>query len=145
MKLIARGLLALSVAALSLSAASAQQYYSYSGVTRVVRLRILPGKTSEFYQYLGNVNKILTAEKAAGVITDYGFAHSVNYEGPEKYDVVIVVDYKDMATFDTLSDKTDPIIAKAYGSPEARAAAGKLADASSEVVGSELVRGIKLK
>ncbi len=144
MKLFARGLVVVCFAALSLGAA-AQQYFSYTGVTRVVRLRILPGKTKEFYQYLGNVNKVLAAEKAAGVIVDYGFAHSVNFEGPEKYDVAIVIDYKDMATFDTLSDKTDPIIAKVYGSPEARAAAGKLADESSEVVGAELVRGIKLK
>lgn len=144
MKLFARGLFVVCVAMFAL-AAQGQQYYTYSGVTRVVRLRILPGKTKEFYQYLGNVNKILAAEKAAGVIRDFGFAHTVNYEGPEKYDVAVVIDYKDMATFDSLSDKTDPIITKVYGSPEARAAAGKLADESSEVVGSELVRGITLK
>jgi hypothetical protein len=144
MKLFARGFVVVCFAAFSLGAA-AQQYFSYSGVTRVVRLRILPGKTSEFYQYLGNVNKVLAAEKAAGLIVDYGFAHTINYEGPEKYDVAIVIDYKDMATFDTLSDKTDPLVTKVYGSPEARAAAGKLAAESSEVVGSELVRGIKVK
>lgn len=144
MKIFARGLVVVCFAALSLSAA-AQQYFSYNGVTRVVRLRILPGKTADFYKYLGNVNKILTAEKAAGLITDYGFAHTINYDGPEKYDVAIVIDYKDMATFDTLSDKTDPLITKAYGSPEARAEAAKLAESSSEVVGTELVRGIKLK
>jgi hypothetical protein len=144
MKLFARGFVVVCFAALSLGAA-AQQYFSYSGVTRVVRLRILPGKTSEFYQYLGNVNKVLAAEKAAGLITDYGFAHTTSFVGPERYDVAIVIDYKDMATFDTLADKTDPLVTKVYGSPEARAAAGKLADDSSEVVGSELVRGIKLK
>jgi hypothetical protein len=122
-----------------------QQYFNYSGVVRVVRLRILPGKTADFYKSLGNTTKVLSAEQAAGLIQGFSFSHTINYEGPERYDVAIVIQYKDMAGFDTLSDKAEPIIAKVYGSPEARAAAGKLAAESAEVVGSELVRGITLR
>lgn len=128
------------------TSAFSQQNYSYSGgVTRVVKLRILPGKTSDFYKYLGNVSKVLAAEQAAGLVDGYSFAHSINYEGADKYDVAVVVHYKDLASYETLAAKADPVIAKVYGSPEARAAAGKLADESSELVSSELVRGIVLK
>ena len=144
MKLIARGLLVLSIAALTLGA-HAQQYYSYTGVTRVVKLRILPGKSADFYKYLGHAVAILKAEQSAGVILGYDIAHTVNYEGVDKYDVAVVVHYKDMAAFDTLSSKTDPIVAQHYGSPEARAAAEKMATESAEVVSSELVRNIAMK
>lgn len=144
MKSFARCLAVVCIAVFALSAHS-QQYYSYSGVTRVVKLRILPGKTGEFYQYLGNLKKVLTAEQSAGLIQGFGIARSVNYEGPDKYDVIFYVDYKDLASLDTLPQKADPVIAKVFGSPEARAASLKLFDDSAEEVSSELVRGITLK
>jgi hypothetical protein len=118
----------------------AQQNYTNVSVYRVVRFRILPGKTKEFYSYLNSIQKVLEAEKDAGLILGYTLMHSVNYEGVDKYDVQLVLHYKDMATFDTLSDKVAPILDKAYGTPENRAAVGKLGDDSSETVSSELIR-----
>jgi len=144
MKALARSIIALAVAFLPLSS-YAQQYFTNVSVRRVVKLRILPGKSKDFYSYLNSIQKVFEAEKEAGLILDYGFMHSVNYEGPDKYDVMFVIHYKDMATFDTLADKAAPVIAKAYGTPENRAAVGKLGDESAETVSSELVREIKLK
>jgi len=144
MKALARSIIALAVAFLPLSS-YAQQYFTNVSVQRVVKLRILPGKSKDFYSYLNSIQKVFEAEKEAGLILDYGFMHSVNYEGPDKYDVVFVIHYKDMATFDTLADKAAPVIAKAYGTPENRAAVGKLGEESAETVSSELVREIKLK
>jgi hypothetical protein len=144
MKALARSIIALAVAFLPLSS-YAQQYFTNVSVRRVVKLRILPGKSKDFYSYLNSIQKVFEAEKEAGLILDYGFMHSVNYEGPDKYDVVFVIHYKDMATFDTLADKAAPVIAKAYGTPENRAAVGKLGEESAETVSSELVREIKLK
>lgn len=142
MKFFARGLAVVCMLVFALSAQS-QQYYSYNGVTRVVKVRILPGKTADFYKYLGNLNKVLAAEQSAGLVQSYEFAHSVNYEGPDKYDVAIVINYKDLASLDTLAEKADPIVTKVFGSPEARAASlGKLFNDSAEEVSSELVRGI---
>jgi hypothetical protein len=139
-----RALLLLSLAVLPMSV-SAQQYFSYTGARRIVKFRILPGKTADFYKYAAALTKVLQAEKDAGVIVDFGMAHTVSYIGEDKYDVSLFITYKDMATFDTLSDKTEPIIAKAYGTPEKRAEIGKLAEESSEVVSSELVRPITIK
>jgi hypothetical protein len=145
MKIIARGLLILSIAAISLGA-QAQQYYSYTGVTRVVRFRVKsPDKAADFFRYLGHSSAILKAEQAAGIIVGYDIVHSVNYGGPDAWDVAVVVHYKDMATLDTLSEKTAPIIAQHYGSPEARAAAEKMYSDSAEVVATELVRSIAVK
>ena len=145
MKALARILLALAVVALLPLSSHAQQNYSNVSVYRVVKFRILPGKTNDFYSYLNSIQKVFEAEKAAGLILGYDLMHSVNYEGPDKYDVMFVLHYKDMATFDTLADKAAPVIAKAYGTPENRAAVAKLGEESAETVSSELVREIKLK
>lgn len=144
MKLIARGLLVLSVAAFPLCAV-AQQHYTYTGVTRVVTIRILPGKSADFFKAFAYAPKVFEAEKEAGLITNYSLLSSLDYVGPDKWDFKIVIFYKDMAALDGLSDKAEPIIAKVYGTPENRAEISRLRSESSEVVSSELERTIVLK
>ena len=127
------------------SAAFSQQYYTNGPVIRIVKYRIRPGKTADFYKWLSNAPKILGAEKQAGLVQDFNFSHSVEFIGPDKYDVAVVIVYKDMAALDALNEKAEPVVAKAWGTPEARAEATKLANESMEVVSTELVRGINLK
>jgi hypothetical protein len=145
MKLIAPGLLALSVAALLPLCASSQQHYSYTGVTRVVTIRILPGKSVDFFKAFAYAPKVFEAEKEAGLITSYALLTSIDYSGPDKWDYKIIIRYKDMAALDDLSNKADPVIAKVYGTPENRAEISRLRTESSEVVSSELERDIVLK
>ena len=123
----------------------AQQNYTNVSVYRVVKWKILPGKVKDFYSYLNSLQKAFEAEKDAGIILNYEFLHSVNYDGPDKYNVMVAIHFKDMATLDTLADKAEPVLAKAYGTPENRAAVLKLGADSAETVSSELVREIKLK
>ena len=144
MRAILRVLCVLAVVGTS-TVAFSQQYFTNGPVIRIVKYRILPGKTADFYKWLSNAPKILGAEKQAGLIQDFHFIHSTEFVGPDKYDVAVVITYKDMAALDVLNEKAEPVVAKAWGSPEARAAAGKLASESMEVVSSELVRGIDLK
>jgi hypothetical protein len=144
MKAFARCLVALVLIAMPVSGV-AQQYYTHDSVVRAVKLRILPGKTKEFFEAFAYAPKVFEAEKAAGIITGYEIFTSVNYEGPEKWDVMYVIHFKNMATLDTSSDLAEPILAKVYGSPEKRAEIGKMRAESGEVVSSELVREIHLK
>jgi hypothetical protein len=123
----------------------AQQYYSHVGVTRAVKLRILPGKSKEFFEAFAYAPKVFEAEKAAGIITSYEIFTSVNFEGPDKWDVMYVINFKNMAALDTSADLAEPILAKVYGSPEKRAEVVKMRAESTETVSSELVRGIQLK
>ena len=127
------------------SAAFSQQYFTTNGAMRVVKYRILPGKTGDFYKWLSNAPKILGAEKDAGLIEGFHFIHSTEFLGQDKWDVALVIAYKNMAALDEINAKAEPVVAKAWGSPEARAAANKLANESMEVVSSELVRNIELK
>ena len=70
MKMFARCLVALILTSVPLCGV-AQQNYSYVSVDRVVKLRILPGKTKEFYQAFAYAPKIFDAYKEAGLITGY--------------------------------------------------------------------------
>ena len=144
MKMFARCLVAFVLTSVPL-AGMAQQNYTYVTVNRVVKLRILPGKTKEFYQAFAYAPKVFEAEKAAGLITGYSIYTSVNYEGSEKWDVLYVIQYKNMAALDTIADQAEPIVAKVYGSPEKRAEVMKMRIESGEEVSSELIREIHLK
>jgi len=142
MKTFARCIVALVFAAIPLSGMA--QNFTYVSVTRVVKLRILPGKTDEFYKAFAWAPKIFEAEKAAGIILGYEIFHSVNYEGTDKYDIVYVIHFKNMAALDTNTDLARPVVAKVYGSPEKQAEVAKMREDSTETVSTELVREIQL-
>jgi hypothetical protein len=142
MKTFARCFVALVLAAIPLSGMA--QNYTNTSVYRVIKLRILPGKTDEFYKAFAWAPKIFEAEKAAGIILGYEIFHSVNYEGIDKYDVMYVIHYKNMAVLDTNQDTARPVVAKVYGTPEKQAEVSKMREDSTETVSSELVRAIEL-
>jgi hypothetical protein len=142
MKTFARCFVALVLAAIPLSGMA--QNFTYVSVTRVVKLRILPGKTDEFYKAFAWAPKIFEAEKAAGIILGYEIFHSVNYEGTDKYDIVYVIHFKNMAALDTNTDLARPVVAKVYGTPEKQAEVAKMREDSTETVSTELVREIQL-
>jgi hypothetical protein len=144
MRAILRVLCVLAVVGTS-TVAFSQQYYSNGGVRRVIKYRILPGKTADFYKWLGMAPKVLGAEKDAGLIQDFSLMHSTEFVGPDKYDVVLVISYKDLAAVDAAAQGAAAATDKVFGSPENRAAWGKLGSDTSEVVSSELVREIHLK
>lgn len=149
MKISARLLfiLALGISALGILPVSAHAQTNYTNVSvyRITKLRILPGKTADFYKVFAYAPKIWDAEKAAGLLLDYKIMHTVNLEGPEKYDIVYILHYKNMAALDTLMEDVQPVVAKVYGTAENRAAMAKMQAETSEVVSSELVREIALK
>jgi|GEM_PF-6541362 len=144
MKMFARCLVAFVLTSVPLCG-MAQQNYSYVSVDRVVKLRILPGKTKEFFQAFAYAPKVFEAYKEAGIITDYFIYTSVNYEGSDKWDVLYVLRFKNMAALDTSAEQGEAVLAKVYGSPEKRAEVMKMRVESGEEVSSELIREIHLK
>ena len=142
MKLLAGGVLTLALAALPLSAVA--QNYTEGSVYRVDKLRILPGKTSEFYKAFAWAPRVWEAERTAGLILDYQIFHSTSYVGEDKWDVMYVLHYKSMAAMDTLTADAAPVVARVYGTPENRETVSKMAGDTAETVSSELIRDIKL-
>ena len=146
MKAPSRIILALAVALLPLSS-HAQQYFTNVSVRRVVKLRALPGKTKEFYSYLNSIQKVFEAyEKEAGLISGLRLhAQRQLRRFPTNMTSCSFSTTRTWPPSIRLPTRAAPVIAKAYGTPENRAAVGKLGDESAETVSSELVREIKLK
>jgi hypothetical protein len=142
MKGFLRGILVLAFTALPTCALA--QHYTETTAVRITKLRILPGKTDDFYQAFHWSIKCWDAEKAAGLILGYSIYRSLSYEGPDKYDIKFALVFKNLAALDGFAEKAEPILASVYGSPENRAVIAKLRTDSSEVVSSELQRGIEL-
>ncbi|HZQ42780.1 MAG TPA: hypothetical protein VFA99_05980 [Acidobacteriaceae bacterium] len=127
------------------TAAFSQQYFSNGGVRRVIKYRILPGKSADFYKWLSWFPKVMEAEKQAGLVESYSVMHSTEFVGPDKYDIVLVIGFKDMAAMDAASEKGGAITEKVFGGAEARTAYFNQGAQYYEVVSSELVREIHLK
>lgn len=144
MRVILRVLCVLAVVGTS-TVAFSQQYYTNAGVARVIKYRILPGKSAEFYKWLSSFPKVMEAEKQDGLIENYSVMHSTEFVGPDKYDIVLVIGYKDMAAMDAASEKGGAISEKVFGGAEARTAYFNQGAQLYEVVSSELVREIHLK
>ena len=144
MRALLRVLCVLAVVGIA-TAAFSQQYYNNGGVRRVIKYRILPGKSAEFYKWLSSFPKVMEAEKQAGLIESYSVMHSTEFIGPDKYDVVLVIGYKDMAAMDVASEKGGAIAEKIFGGAEARTTYFNQGAQYYEVVSSELVREIHLK
>lgn len=138
----------LSAAVLSLAGPAVAQRsrpYTEGPVRFVSYIRTKPGKFDEYMKYLQGPYKTLSeALKKDGVIVGYAIYASVP-RNPEDWDIVLIVDYKNMAALDGLDDRTDPIAERLLGSLEQRnqqyADRGTLRD----VLGSRLLRELQLK
>lgn len=110
-------------------------------VTRVVLIRIHPGRGDEFWaDFRKNGKPVYEAYKAAGIIERYSVATKSTSDGADDWSVVLTLTYKNWAAFDDLGSKTDPITLKIYGSAAARAEAGKKRTEYATTVQSFLVR-----
>ncbi len=142
MRWFLRGMLVLAFAALPLCAAA--QHVTESAVVRVTKVRILPGKTDDFYRALNWNVKVLEAAKESGLIVSYSLFRSVTYEGADKYDVGFTMVFRNMAALDGFNEKAEAVSARVYGTAENRAAIARLRAESWDVVSSELERTIEL-
>lgn len=128
------------------SQALAQEHYTPGAVSRVILLKVKPGKMNDFMLNLRENTKPLFEEyKKQGVITDYRFSLNQATVGRDDWDVSISLRYKDFAALDGLAERTDPITLKHFGSKEARQKALDKRTEYSETISSRLVREITLK
>jgi hypothetical protein len=138
----------LAAASLSLACAicvADDKPYTEGPVTEVSYIRTKPGMFEEYMKWVATQRKQEMEEmKKAGVILSYAIYASMP-RGPHEPDLIFTVTYKNMAALDGLDAKTDPIDKKIYGSTDASSKAMVSREQMREVLGSELVRELKLK
>lgn len=124
----------------------AQEHYTNGPISRVILLKVKPGKMNDLMMDLRrNLKPIFEEEKRQGLITDYKIYLNTSTATPEDWDVGIIIQYKNYAALDDLAAKADPITLKHYGSKEARQAAADRRPERATVVSSRLVREVTLR
>jgi len=86
----------------------------------------------------------MEAQKAAGVIVAYN-VYAARARTQDDPDIYLVVTYKNMAAFDGLQDRADPIMEKVLGSQDQQNQANLERGKIRTVLGSELLRELVLK
>jgi L-rhamnose mutarotase len=135
----------LAIVVLNGSVVAADRAYTEGAVVEVGAVRTEPGMFEEYMKYLaGPYKQSMEEQKKAGVILDYSIYATVpRREGDP--DLYLITVYKNMAALDDLNAKTDAISEKIFGSMDQQSAATVTRGKLRTLVGSELMRELKLK
>jgi hypothetical protein len=124
----------------------AQENFTEGGISRIIHVRITPGRATEFWADIRqNLKPLYEEYKKQGIITNYAFSTKLTTDGPDDWSVVIRLDYQNLAALDGLAARTDPITLKFFGSREARTAVANRRVENATTVSSILVRHIDPK
>src|SRR6266404_6569411 len=119
--------------------------YTEGGVWQITMVRTKPGMTDDYLKGLAKTLKAtLEEEKKQGLVVSYKVLLG-EAATPFDYNVMNMVEFKNMAALDNLREKTDPILMKiAGGEQQMREGAMKRAEIR-DVVGTKLMREITLR
>jgi L-rhamnose mutarotase len=144
-----KSILLLLAALLTMSAAMtrAQEEHAYTQgpVVIVSFVRTEPGMFEEYMRYLAKTYKHLMDEyKKQGIITDYAVYQALPHDAQDA-DLILTVTYKNMAAFDGLQARTDPLAKQVFGSLAKAASASAEREKMRKQIGAQMVRQLILK
>ena len=119
--------------------------YTQGQVVVVSFVRTEPGMFEEYMRYLDSTYKRLMDEsKKQGTVTDYAVYQATPRDAQDA-DLILTVTYKNMAAFDDLQARTDPILKQVFGSLQKGSSASVDREKLRKQVGSQVVRQLILK
>ena len=145
---MSRSALALLAVVLSFTAPpiQAQEHYALGPVSRIILVSIKPGKGSEFWTDLRQrVRPLYDEYKRQGLIQDYSLGLKTTADGPEDWDVAVVLTFKNWAALDTFATKGDSVSKSYYGTYSKRSEAGAKRSEYSIINSSFLIRDVTLR
>ena len=95
-------------------------------------------------QLSGALKPIYEEEKKAKIILDYKILLG-DSSSPHDYNILIMVQYPNMAAFDGLRDKTEPMMSKVMGGEDQRRQLAVKRLDVREILGTKTMREITLK
>jgi hypothetical protein len=128
------------------SLAQSARSYDEGAVVVVSSIRVKDGQWDNYMAYLaGPYRRLLDAQKEAGVIVDWS-VYATEPRSPADPNLYLTVVYANMAAFDGLEDKTEPLATRVLSQSRSDGEK-KYAERSTlrEVLGSERIREIKLR
>ena len=136
---------AVSIASMGLCRAQSDAPYTEGPVWNVTMIKVKPGMGDE---YLKNLNKTLKLSleegKKQNLIVDYKILLG-NAATPQDFDILVMVESKNMAALDNGREKFDPIARKIVGTTEQQQAIAVKRLDIREIIGTKLMREITLK
>jgi hypothetical protein len=119
--------------------------YTEQSVWDITMVKTKPGLDDDYLRGIAQTLKgTMEEEKKQGVIIDYKVLIG-EASNRDDFNILIMVEYKNMAAFDGLREKTEPIMAKVMGGQDAqRQLAVKRLDVR-EILGTKTMREVILK
>lgn len=137
--------LILLVLASAAPAAAQQRPYTEGRVVFTSFIRTKPGMFERYMRYLaGPYKQLMEEQKKTGIIDSWSVRES-SPRGPDDWNVLLVVTYKNMAALDGLDDRTEPILQRVIGSQDQRDQGAISRQEMREVLGGRLSRELILK
>ena len=137
-----------ATAAVTTTAATTTQStapYTEGGVWQITMVKTKPGMSDDYLKALAKIFKSTNDEaKRQGLITDYKILAG-DAATQQDYDILLMVEYPNMAALDGLRDKTDPIAAKTIGTEDQQRQLAVKRLEIREIMGGKTMREITLK
>ena len=119
--------------------------YTEGTVWAITMVKTKPGMGDDYIKGLAKTYKAaMEEEKKANVIVSYKILLGESSNEAD-YNMLLMIEYKNMAAFDGLRDKLDPIAQKVLGSEDERRQAAVKRTEIREILGSKVMREITLK
>jgi hypothetical protein len=129
----------------SISFAQDDHAYTEGPVTAISYVKVKPGMFDAYLSYLQKTYKqVMEEQKKEGLVLDYG-VYSANPRSPHDPDLYLTITYKNWATFDTLTARSDAITKKVWGSLDKSNEASIDREKMREILGGEVVQELLLK
>jgi len=115
--------------------------YTEGGVWQITMVKTKTGMGDDYLKALASIFK---STKKQGIIKDYKILIG-DAATQQDYDILLMVEYPNMAALDGLRDKTDPIGAKMVGSEDQQRQLAVKRLEIREIMGDKTMREITLK
>src|SRR2546421_12960952 len=138
-------LAALSLGIASLFFAQSDAPYTEGPVCNITMVKVKPGMSDEYLKSLAKTLKLSLEEaKKQNLVVDYKILLG-NAATPQDFNILIMVESKNMAAQDNTREKFDPIARKVVGTTDQQQALQVKRLDIREIVGTKLMREITLK
>jgi hypothetical protein len=128
-----------------LSRAQSDAPYTEGAVWVMTMVKTKAGLEDDYIKNLSHAYRsVMDEAKKQGTILDYKILLG-DVASPQDFDVMLMVEYKDMAALDGLRDKMDPIVKKVMGSVDQQRQANMKRGETREILGAKTMREITLK
>jgi hypothetical protein len=137
--------IAVSAGCAHLCSAQSDAPYTEGPVWTITMVKTKPGMADDYLKNLAQIYKATNDEaKKQGIIMDYKILLG-DASSPQDFDILLMQEFKNMAAFDGLRAKVDPIANKLIGSEDVQRQGAVKRMEIREIMGDKVMREITLK